>query len=87
MTDPRPDFIGPREGAQAFLERETNNRPGVIRRWLSLIQRADQEWPFATDDDPYLTVFIRFRQRDEKFEVRISRGHPRPSHASPAGLG
>jgi hypothetical protein len=86
---PSPDYIGPREGAQAFLQRETSYSPDLIRRWLSLSQQADQEWPYYQyddgRDDPDLTIAWIILRGDARFEIRIERKRGRPSHAPPHG--
>lgn len=67
---PRPDYIGPREGAQGFLERETNADPVTIARWLSLAASAGDEWPYPNPRHP--AAWIEFRP-DERFSIRL---HP-----------
>lgn len=77
---PGPDYIGPREGAQGFLERETTARPDAIRLWLSLSQQADQEWPYPSERHPEAWIMLR---QDAKFEIRIEKRGGKPSHAPP----
>jgi hypothetical protein len=82
MTDPRPDYIGPREGAQVFLERETSASPERINRWLSLSAQGGME-PYP---DKYgIWAYITYRL-DGKFEITLTTDSREPTYGPPGSL-
>jgi hypothetical protein len=79
MTDRRPDFIGPRKGAQGFLERETSASPEKIKRWLRLSAQGGME-PYS--DKHGIVAWITYRL-DGRFEIILTTDRGEPSHAPP----
>jgi hypothetical protein len=86
MSDPRPDYIGQREGALAFLQRETTIDLTRLKLYLSFSQGVGKWWPYWENDAKWqrVGVIVWVKLRDEaRFEIILERGHGKPSPDPP----